>query len=426
MHEWTREPLVAIADIRPSNVDKKSMPGEQAVRLCNYTDVYGNRYITENIDFMEATATQLEIQRFRVEQGDVLMTKDSETPDDIGIPAVVVDEIADLVCGYHVALLKPRRDRVAPGFLAKQLESTESANYFGRLANGSTRYGLSYGSIAATPIRLAPLAQQQRIVEILTTIDEGIEQAEALIAKTQQIKAGLMHDLFTRGVTPDGQLRPPREEAPQLYKESPLGWIPKEWHVAAIGALFSRRVERGVPGLPVMAITMSEGLVLRASVDRRVETNLSPEAHLLVRRGDIAYNMMRMWQGVLGRADYDCLVSPAYVVMRPGPEVDSLFSKYLLSTRSSIAKFKRFSYGVVDDRLRLYARDLLRIPLAVPRALVEQEAIAARLQAVDDSLRETRAHLEKCRAQRHGLMDDLLTGRVRVPSTKDSEHTASV
>jgi type I restriction enzyme S subunit len=103
-----------------------------------------------------------------------------------------------------------------------------------------------------------------------------------------------------------------------------------------------------------------------------------------------------------------------------------LFSKYLLSTRSSIAKFKRFSYGVVDDRLRLYARDLLRIPLAVPRALVEQEAIAARLQAVDDSLRETRVHLEKCREQRHGLMDDLLTGRVRVPSIEDSEHTASV
>jgi type I restriction enzyme, S subunit len=76
-------------------------------------------------------------------------------------------------------------------------------------------------------------SDQQRIAEILSTVDEAIEQTEALIAKTQQIKAGLMHDLFTRGVTAHGQLRPPREEAPQLYKESPLGWIPKEWDVSA-------------------------------------------------------------------------------------------------------------------------------------------------------------------------------------------------
>ena len=77
--------------------------------------------------------------------------------------------------------------------------------------------------------------QQRRIAEILSTVDEAIEQTEALIAKYQQIKAGLMHDLFTRGVTPDGHLRPTRTQAPHLYKESPLGWIPKEWEVVRIG-----------------------------------------------------------------------------------------------------------------------------------------------------------------------------------------------
>ena len=96
----------------------------------------------------------------------------------------------------------------------------------------ATRYhGRSSGHARDPQVQVrAPIsADQQRIAEILTTVDEAIEQTEALIAKTQQIKAGLMHDLFTRGVTPDGQLRPPRSEAPQLYKESPLGWIPKEW-----------------------------------------------------------------------------------------------------------------------------------------------------------------------------------------------------
>ena len=195
--EWAILPLNKLADIRPSNVDKKSNLGEQPVRLCNYMDVYSCEYVTEDIEFMEATATAAEVQRFCIERGDVLITKDSETPDDIGIPAAVIEQIPNLVCGYHVALIKPKRDEVDPIYLAKQLETVDTARYFGRLANGSTRYSLSSLSIANTPIRLAPLPQQQRIAKILTTVDEAIEHTEALITKKQQIKAGLMHDLLT-------------------------------------------------------------------------------------------------------------------------------------------------------------------------------------------------------------------------------------
>jgi type I restriction enzyme S subunit len=262
---------------------------------------------------------------------------------------------------------------------------------------------------------VAPENQQRRIAEILSKVDDAMGHTEALIAKYQQVKAGLMHDLFTRGVTPDGQLRPTRTKSPQLYKKDPiLGWVPKEWEVDRIGALFTRRMERGVAGLPVMSIIMSGGMVRRDSVDRRVESNLTAEAHLLVRRGDIAYNMMRMWQGVLGRAEYDGLVSPAYIVMTPTPRIDSVFAEYLLSTKTSIAWFKRRSYGVVDDRLRLYAHDLVHIPLALPSSLNEQRAIVERLQALDTSIRETRVSLAKLRSQKQGLMQDLLTGRVPV------------
>jgi type I restriction enzyme S subunit len=82
-------------------------------------------------------------------------------------------------------------------------------------------------------------SEQRRVAEILTTLDETIEQTEALIAKYQQIKAGLMHDLFTRGVTSDGRLRPTRDQAPHLYKESPLGWIAKEWSIDSIRSITS-------------------------------------------------------------------------------------------------------------------------------------------------------------------------------------------
>ena len=102
MSEWRIESLERIAEIRSSNVDKKSNPGEEPIRLCNYMDVYSREYITEDIQFMDATATSAEIQRFGTELGDVMITKDSETPDDIGIPAVVVDDIPKLVVCFNL------------------------------------------------------------------------------------------------------------------------------------------------------------------------------------------------------------------------------------------------------------------------------------------------------------------------------------
>jgi type I restriction enzyme, S subunit len=164
-----------------------------------------------------------------------------------------------------------------------------------------------------------------------------------------------------------------------------------------------------------MSITMERGLVPRDSVDRRVDSKLSPEAHLLVRQDDIAYNMMRMWQGVLGRAEYNCLVSPAYIVMTPGDGIRSAFAEYLLSTNEAIAWFKRLSFGIVEDRLRLYAYDLIRVQLRLPTTHSEQEAIVSRLESVKNSINTYRVDLRKLQSLKSGLMHDLLTGRVRVP-----------
>lgn len=97
---------------------------------------------------------------------------------------------------------------------------------------GGTRAKLNQAELREILIPKPPEIVQRQIAEILSTVDEAIEQTEALIAKYQQIKAGLMHDLFTRGVTPDGKLRPTRAEAPHLYKDSPLSRIPKEWDTA--------------------------------------------------------------------------------------------------------------------------------------------------------------------------------------------------
>ena len=116
---WNSSPLHEIAEVRFSNVDKKSKSGEKRVRLCNYTDVYNNEYLIGDEAFMKATATDSEIYQFSIERGDVMITKDSETPDDIGVPAVFIGEPDGIVCGYHLALLRPDKTKINPIFLAR-------------------------------------------------------------------------------------------------------------------------------------------------------------------------------------------------------------------------------------------------------------------------------------------------------------------
>jgi type I restriction enzyme S subunit len=120
-NSWPTKKLYEIAHVRISNVDKKTNGNEKPVKLCNYMDVYSNEYITDILNFMEATASTTEIERFGLNDGDVVITKDSETPDDIGIPAVVTEKIEGLVCGYHLALIRPDADWARFNILSKAI-----------------------------------------------------------------------------------------------------------------------------------------------------------------------------------------------------------------------------------------------------------------------------------------------------------------
>ncbi len=231
---WTRTKLGDVASVRSSNVDKKKRPSEVSVRLCNYMDVYSNDIVHDQLDFMVASATKTEISRFGLVGGDVVITKDSETPDDIAVPAVVRGPLsAPLVCGYHLAILRASHKRVSGEFLAFALRSSEANAPFRKAANGSTRYGLSLDAIESAPLTLPPPPEQRRIAEILDTLDAAIRRTEQVIAKLQQMKQGLLHDLLTRGIDEHGELRDP-ERHPEQFKDSPLGQIPSGWEVRRI------------------------------------------------------------------------------------------------------------------------------------------------------------------------------------------------
>ena len=154
---WQVYRLRNLCKLLISNVDKNSADHEIPVRLCNYVDVYKNDRITSRLDFMKATAAADEIERFRPKIGDVIITKDSEDWQDIGVPALVAYEAPDLVCGYHLALLRPRLGTIQAAYLFRAIQSQAVAYQFQVLANGVTRYGLSQGAIKGVSIPLPPL-----------------------------------------------------------------------------------------------------------------------------------------------------------------------------------------------------------------------------------------------------------------------------
>jgi type I restriction enzyme, S subunit len=155
-----------------------------------------------------------------------------------------------------------------------------------------------------------------------------------------------------------------------------------------LGDFFNNRQEPGREGLPVMSVTMNDSLVFRDDLERRTESALRPEQHLLVKKGDIAYNMMRMWQGACGLATADGIVSPAYVVLAPKTGIDTCFAYHWFKSARMIYLFWAYSHGLTEDRLRLYFDEFAEIP-AAPPALDKQHIIARALDSWDRAINQS-------------------------------------
>ena len=179
-----------------------------------------------------------------------------------------------------------------------------------------------------------------------------------------------------------------------------------------LGELFRSRREKGKPGLPTVSVTLTNGLVDRESLERKTDTNLAADEHLLVKKGDIAYNMMRMWQGACGLAEKDGIVSPAYVVLAPKKNVDSRYAAYLFKSQRLVYLFWAYSYGLTADRLRLYFADFAKIPVNVP-SKEEQRAVARILSVWDKAIDNTEKLIANTKTYKRGLIQKLMNGARR-------------
>ena len=214
---WEVAFIKHIADVRFSGVDKHSHDDETPVRLCNYTDVYKNDRITDDMDLMRATATAAEIARLTLKAGDVILTKDSETPDDIGVPAWVPEDLPGVVCAYHLGLLRPVPDRVLGEFLFRAIGSARTAQQFHVLATGVTRFALGKHDVKNAVIALPPIEEQKTICRWITDeckpLDDAITRIEEEIKLIREYRDRLIADVVTGQVDVRGWQPGPEDVA---------------------------------------------------------------------------------------------------------------------------------------------------------------------------------------------------------------------
>ena len=228
--DWRSDRMGNVAEILFSNVDKNTFDSEIPVRLCNYVDVYKNDRITSDIEFMEASAEPREIARFQIQKGDVLATKDSETPDDIAIPSLVAETLPGVLCGYHLALIRPKAHQVYGAYLAWLHSSKAFRSHYEAQAVGVTRFGLSQAAFKEARIPLPPLPEQQRIAAYLDASCAAIDAAVAAKRRQLEILNALKHSAIfhavTRGLNDSDNLK--------VSGIDWLGKIPSHWTIRRI------------------------------------------------------------------------------------------------------------------------------------------------------------------------------------------------
>ena len=406
---WRLAKLGDVAEIAFSPVDKKTVDGEEAVQLCNYTDVFYNRQIRADFQFMEATANATEIERWRLKRGDVLFTKDSETVDEIGIPSHVVEDMPGVLCGYHLGLARPKVAMADGGFLAEALRAPLVATQFSRAANGVTRFGLTLGATHNIRILLPPLHEQRRIAEVLDSIDEAIERAESVITSTEQLRDALLHDLLTKGV-PGWHTE---------WKEAPnIGQIPACWEVAKLGDV--AEVERGkfahrprneprfyggkTPFIQTGDVVRAQGKITEYSQtlndDGLAISRIFPAGTIII---TIAANI-----GETAIATFPVAFPDSLVGVTPRM-ADTVFLECYLRTKK-----RRLNELAPESAQKNINLEHLR-PLLVPLPpLPEQQAIAEALDGVESAIDLARTHVQSLKLAKASVADALLTGRVRV------------
>ncbi|OAI29983.1 hypothetical protein A1356_22675 [Methylomonas koyamae] len=258
--------------------------------------------------------------------------------------------------------------------------------------------------------------------QILDTIDTAIHETEAIIAKLKAVKQGLLHDLLTRGIDANGELRPPQTEAPHLYKPSPLGWIPKEWKMpqlyevcTTIGDGVHYAVRRSAEGVPFLFVSC----IRNGEIDWNASSYVSPDTYREIKikgrpqKGLILFTVVGSY-GHAAQIDEEINFGFERNIAFVMPSASVIQPRYLFYFLSSLVTKNQVEKLVIGNAQKVLTLGALKGVLTLLPTFEEQIKISAALDVMSTRIANEIGYVKKMRVQKIALMDDLLTGRVRV------------
>jgi type I restriction enzyme, S subunit len=340
-----------------------------------------------------------------------------------------------IACATNQAIIALKEsDAIEQKFLFYQLLFIRPQVY--KFTSQTTQSNLNASSVRKLPIAYPRSKETQRkIATILSTIDTAIEQTEALIEKYQHIKAGLMHDLFTRGVLPNGQLRPPREKAPELYQETSIGWIPNDWMFTTCDAVCEQIIDcknRTPPETPDgHPVIRTPNVRYGEFVDKEL---LFTDAHSYAiwtargkpKVGDVVITREAPVGEVckIPERHPEACLGQRMMLYRPNEKlIDPDFFLFALQSRQIQNRLDLISGGSTVGHVRV--GDIRSLWVLMPEAKNEQHEIAKTLSQATERIRSEQARRNKLQTQKLGLMQDLLTGKVQVKLDQEGVEVAS-
>ena len=410
-----------MASVRLSSVDKHSEEGQVPVKLCNYVDVYYRDVITDDSEFMDATATSAQVRRHTLCEGDVLITKDSESWSDIAVPAVVADDLPRVLCGYHLAHIKPSTD-VDGRFLARQFAAIGLRDQFHVSAKGITRFGLGGEAIRTATFPVPPVEEQETIADFLdretAKIDALVTKKESLIELLEEKRATVISRAVTRGVDLDVPM-----------KDSGIEWlgeIPTHWELGRLKSLAGGTtvgivvtpskyyVNDGVPCL--RSLNVSGG-----AIDTQDMVFISRSANELHRKSKIYVgDVVVVRTGQAGTAavvpeELDGANCIDLLIVRRSDRVLPKFVYYYLNSSTAISQAQANSVGAIQSHYNTSTLSRLMVP-DVP--LDEQQRIVTYLdmaiKELDGLVAEVQLAATLLNEFRATLISEAVTGKIDV------------
>lgn len=419
---WRVERLKRACTVFPSNVDKHSRDDEPAVRLCNYTDVYYNEQISSTIPFMEATASEDQIAKFALKAGDTIITKDSETADDIAIAAYVPEDLPGVVCGYHLSMVRPLPG-TAGAFVKRLFDSVYAKAKFAVAANGLTRVGLGQYALDNVELPFPPLEEQVAIAAFLdretSKIDTLIAEQEKLIALLAEKRQATISHAVTRGLNPSAPM-----------KDSDVAWlgeVPAHWHMLRIKVLsqfttsgprgWSERItENG--SLFIQSGDLNESLGIAFETAKRVTVDDDAEsARTQLADGDVVVCITGAKTGNV--AICSSLREAAYVnqhlcLVRPAEGVQGRFLALALKSEIGQTQFELSQYGLKQGLSLENVRELwIALPPREEQAAIV-EFVDAKMNKLTSLALAADAGVSLLKERRSALIAAAVTGQIDV------------